>query len=132
MSLPCHSFQSKVRFVKSVKHGLRMGFECRSEESVEISLIGLVDARDSDRATVASGARPRSGTAFLLCATSVLDGFSCRCTNLQFIVSFPVLESSMIGREVCNPLAWMGHNLLIHTVLEVFLLVCVEEQIKTG
>ena len=36
----------------------------------------------------------------------------------------------MIGGEICNPLAGMGHNLLVHTVLEIFLLVSVEEKIE--
>ena len=38
----------------------------------------------------------------------------------------------MIGCEVCNPLAGMGHNLLVHTVLEIFLLVGIEEEVETG
>ena len=127
-----HSIKSQVCFVKSVKHGFRVGLKCSCEERVEIGLIRLVDARDSDRAAIAGGAGSRSGTTVLVSAAVILDGISCCCTNFQFIVSFPVLESCMIGRKVGNPLTGMGDNLLVHTVLEIFLLVGIEEQIKTG
>ena len=126
------SVKLQVCLVKSVKHGFRVCLKCGCEKRVEIGFIGLEDAWDSDWAAIAWRAGACSGAAVLVKTALFLNSISSQCTDLQFVGRVPVLESCVISSEISNPLAGMGHNLLIHTVLEIFLLMGVEEQVKTG
>jgi len=117
--------------VEFIEHRLRVHLERLSEEIVQVDLVGFVNARDGYRAAV-TGFTGASGSAhFFLFAVSLDHGASSG-GHINLLSVCPVLERGVVRDEGSRPLVGVVDHIFVHTVLKVFLLVCVEEKVKTG
>ena len=109
--------------MKAIKHIFAVGLECRSEQIVEIGLVGEVDSGDGRRAGIALLLRD---------AASSIDRCGDGSFDLSLGVDLPVLEGRVLLHEGSDPLVGMLHNVRVYTVLEILLHVCVEEKVEAG
>ena len=116
--------------MKFVEHRLRVHLEGLSEEIVKVDLVGFVNARDGNRAAVTWFAGARGSAHFFLFAVS-LDHGACSSGHVDLLCVCPVLERGVVRDEGGRPLVGVVDHIFVYTVLEVFLLVCVEEKVKT-
>ena len=121
----------QVSFMKSVEHLAWVLLEHCGEHRVGIALITLVDVRNGDGTAVALGAGSCLLTSHIV---SALTGYGLASVshNVDHFAWFPVLEGCMGGGVVGHPVFRVGNNLLHNTILIVFLLHGIEEQIDTG
>ena len=125
------SLESQIRFVKLVEHLFGMVLECLGEQVVEVDLVFLVNARYGDSAAITGLACASSGAGFFFRALFGND-FSCGGSHLTLRLVFPVFEAGVSHDEVGDPRVGPSDEILVHTVLEVLLLVSIEEEVETG
>jgi len=114
-----------------VEHLLGVILEGRCEQVVEVDLVFLVNARYSHCAAITTVARAGDGAGLLVRALFSND-FCDSGRHFALHRGIPVLETSMSHDEVGEPRVGLGHDILVHTVFEVLLLMSVEEEIETG
>lgn len=108
-----------------------MDFEGRREQVVQVDLVGFVDARNGNGASIAllAGA---GGSALLFVLAVGLNGIAGLGGHVDHFCLLPVLERGVVRHEGCRPLVWVVNNISVRAVLEVFLLTGVKEQVKGG
>ena len=116
--------------METVEHRLAVGLESRCEQVVQVRLVWEIDSRNGDRAGVTLFARARRCAGLFTLATGIHGGGD-RRLDLRRLLLLPVLEGWVILHECGHPLVRLLRNVRIHAVLQVFLHVCVEEEIKT-
>ena len=108
-----------------------MEFEGLREQVVQVHLVRLVDSGDRHGAAIAGRAGARHLAGGLLLARR-LDGRGRLGADLYLLCTIPVLEGRVACSEVGHPLVRVCHDFLVDAVLEIFLLVRIQKEIKTS
>ena len=115
-----------------VEHRFRVCLERLREQIVQIHFVCLINARNRDRAPIAGATHPCGRALCILRSALCLNGRCCLSLRVCHLSQLPVLEGGMACGELCDPDTWASNHFLVHTVLKVFLLMRVKEQVKTG
>ena len=123
--------KSKISFMKRIKHFFTVGFELCCKLLVYEAFESFVDNRDSHWATWAGRAIPIC-RAIHRWRTRCGNRLSCLGSYLELGSLVPYFEDWVVCHKFGGPFVWFFNNIHVDAILEVFLHVCIDKEIKTS